>query len=233
VGEAVGDVERVQSHVEAGRYLRDRYAASLADPRSVAEPLRRALVRLGDALGTRLRELHGDGVETLRENPGTDAFVGERAVPRGAPSASLLSTAVYRSFDDMWFDPVAVGDYVPDHPATGLTRTALAWTRVRALDAVAERVEAGETMFPDDAAAVGEARASAVESLASLAASDNGVARWLATRLRSLFAEPDAALAATDRDARSVVEAYTGYRWIETVTGEAEAVAASAASEAT
>ncbi|ELZ51930.1 hypothetical protein C465_02436 [Halorubrum distributum JCM 9100] len=226
-GDAAGEVERVQSLVESGRYLRDRYAASLADPEAVAEPLRREMNRLGRAVGDRLRELHGEGVEDLRQNPGTDAFVDDRAVARGAPSAALLSSAVYRSFDDMWFDPVAFDDYEPDDPATGLTRTALAWTRLRALGDVADRVEAGETMFPDDAAAVGAARTAAVESAAALAGSENPLARWLATQFLPLFAEPEGALAAGDRNARSTVEAYTRYRWIETVTGEARTVAAS------
>ena len=229
VGDAIGDVERVQSHVEAGRYLRDRYAASLDDPVSVAEPLRREMNRVGRAVGDRLRELHGEEAEDLRRNPGTEAFVDDRAVARGAPSDALLSSAVYRSFDGMWFDPVAFGDYEPDNPATGLTRTALAWTRLRALDAVASRIEGGETMFPADPAAVGDAREAAVESAASLAGSENRLARWLATEFRTLFDEPDGALAAADRTARSTVEAYTRYRWIEIVTGEARSVAESVA----
>ncbi|TKX58958.1 hypothetical protein EXE44_05275 [Halorubrum sp. SS7] len=228
-GDAIGEVERVQAHVEAGRYLRDRYAASLGDSASVAEPLRREMSRIGREVGDRLRELHGEGVEDLRHNPGTEAFVDERAVDRGAPSDALLSSAVYRSFDGMWFDPVAFGDYVPDNPATGLTRTALAWTRLRALDAVASRVEEGDAMFPDDPAAIGDAREAAVESASSLAGSENPLARWLATEFLALFDEPDGAVAAADRTVRSTVEAYTRYRWIEIVTGEALAVAASVA----
>ncbi|ELZ46018.1 hypothetical protein C464_11785 [Halorubrum coriense DSM 10284] len=228
-GEAVGNVERVQSSVEAGRYLRDRYAASTPDPEPVAEPIRREMNRLGRAVGDRLRELHGEGVEDLRESPGTEAFVDGRAVARDAPSTSLLSSAVYRTFDDLWFDPVAFGGYEPDHPVTGLTRTALVRTRLRALDAVAARVEAGETMFPDDAAAVGSAREAAIGSAGALARSENPLARWLVTQFLPLFAVQDRALAADERSARSAVEAYTEYRWIETVAGEAEAVAASVA----
>ncbi|ELZ61551.1 MULTISPECIES: hypothetical protein [Halorubrum] len=228
-GEAVGDVERVQSYVAAGRYLRDRYQASLADPVSVGAPLRREMNRLGRAVGDRLRELHGEDVEDLRHNPGTEAFVEERAVARGAPSDALLSSAVYRSFDDMWFDPVAFGNYEPDNPATGLTRTALAWTRLRALDAVAARVENGETMFPDDAAAIVAARDAAVTAATGLVGSENPLGRWLATVFLSLFTEPDGTLAAADRTARSTVEAYTRYRWIEIVAGEAQAVAESVA----
>ncbi|WP_423997870.1 hypothetical protein [Halorubrum trapanicum] len=223
-GEGAGDVERVQSLVEAGRYLRDRYAASLDDPMAVAEPLRREMNRLGSAVGDRLRELHGEGVEDLRQNPGTEAFVEGRAVARGAPSDSLLSSAVYRTFEDLRFDPVPVDNYEPDHPATGLTRTALAWTRLRSLDDVAARVGAGETMFPADAEAVGAARSAAIESAAALAGSENPLDRWLATQFLPLFADPDGALAAGDRSARSTVEAYTAYRWIETVTGEARTV---------
>ena len=227
VGDAVGSVERVQSHVESGRYIRDRYAASLDAPEPVAEPLRREMNRLGRAVGDRLRELHGEGTEDLRRSPGTEAFVDGQAVERGAPSDALLSSALYRSFDDIRFDPVAFGDYEPDNPATGLTRTALASARLRGLDAVASRIEDGETMFPDDAAAIGDARAAAVESATSLAGSGNPLARWLATEFRPLFAEADGALAASDRTARSAVEAHTWYRWIEIVTGEASAVAAS------
>lgn len=230
-GEAVGNVERVQSYVEAGRYLRDRYAASLADPEPVAEPIRREMNRLGRVVGDRLRELHGEGVEDLRESPGPEAFVDGRGVATDAPSDSLLSSAVYRSFDGVWFDPVALGDYEPDHPATGLTRTALVLTRLRALDDIAARVEAGETMFPDGPDAIGAARGAAVASASSLADHENPLARWLATQFLPLFAEQDEALAADERSVRSAAEAYAEYRWIETVTGEAEAVAASVASE--
>ncbi|MEZ3165457.1 hypothetical protein ABNG03_15955 [Halorubrum sp. RMP-47] len=230
-GEAVGNVERVQSYIEVGRYLRDRYASSLTDPEPVAEPIRREMNRLGRAVGDRLRELHGEGVEDLRENPGPDAFVEDRGVATDAPSDSLLSSAVYRSFDGMWFDPVAVGDYEPDHPATGLTRTTLVLTRLRAVDEVAARVEAGETMFPDGPDAIGSAREAAIASTAALADHENPLARWLTTQFLPLFAKQDAALAADERSARSVAEAYAEYRWIETVTGEAEAVATSVASE--
>jgi len=228
-GEAVGNVERVQSSVEAGRYLRDRYAASVPDPEPVAEPIRREMDRLGRDVGDRLRELHGEGVEDLRESPGTEAFVDGRAVARDAPSASLLSSAVSRCFDDIWFDPVAFGGYEPDHPATGLTRTALFRTRLRALDAVAARVEAGETMFPDGPDAVGSAREAAIGSAAALAGNGNPLARWLATQFLPLLATQDQVLGGDERSARSAVEAYTEYRWIETVAAEAQAVAASVA----
>ena len=225
VGEAAGDVERVQSYVAAGRYLRYQYQASLADPEPVAEPIRGEMNRLGRAVGDRLRELHGEGVEDVLESPGTEAFIDGRDVARDAPSASLLSRTVYRCFDELWFDPIPVGDYEPDHPATGLTRTALARMRLSALDAVAARVEEGDAMFPDGAAEIGAARAGAVESAASLAASENPLGRWLATEFLPLFGEPDGALAAGDRNVQPTVEAYTRYRWIEIVTDEAQAVA--------
>jgi hypothetical protein len=223
-GESVGDVERVQSHVEAGRYLRDRYRSSLDDPVTVAEPLRREAERVGAEIGERLRELHGEETDRLRSSPGTEAFLDTRPVARDAPSVSQLSTARYRTFEDLRFDPVPVDDYEPDHPATALLRTLLARVRFRGLDALASRIEDGEAMFPDDAAAVGAARSAAVESAASLAGSEDPLNRWLATQFLPLFAEPDGALAAGDRSARSTVEAYTAYRWIETVTGEARTV---------
>ena len=226
VGEAVGDVERVQSHVEAGRYLRDRYRSSLDDPRSVEVPLTAEAKRLGGEVRDRLSALHGGETDRLRSNPGTEAFLDDRSVARDAPSASLLSTAAYRTFEDLRFDPVAIRrDRRPDHPATALTRGALAWTRLRTLDAVASRVEDGEAMFPADAEAVGSARGRAIESASSLAGSENPLARWLATRFLPLFADPDEALAADERSARSAVDAHTSYRWIETVATEARAVA--------
>ena len=229
VGEAVGDVERVQSHVEAGRYLRDRYRSSLDDPVSVAEPLRREAERLGAEIGDRLRELHGEEAERIRSNPGDDAFLDDRPVPVDAPSVSLLSTAAYRTFEDLRFDPVPLGDYTPDHPATALTRTVLARVRFRGLDAVASRIEGDEAMFPPDGAAVGAARDAAIESAATLAASENPLDRWLAARFLPLFDEPDGDLTSDDRSARRVVEAYTAYRWIETVTREARTVTESVA----
>lgn len=231
-GESVGDVERVQSHVEAGRYLRDRYRASLADPVSVDAPLTAAAKRLGTEVGDRLRELHGEEADPirLRGSPGAGAFLDDRPLARDAPSVSLLSTGLYRTFEDIRFDPVVIRrDRTPDHPATSLTRTALASARLSAIDAVASRIEDGETMFPADPEAVGEARRAAVESAASLAGSENPLARWLATELLPLFEEPDGALAAKDRNARTTVEAYTEYRWIETVAGEARAVSESVA----
>ncbi|VTT88419.1 hypothetical protein DM2_1753 [Halorubrum sp. DM2] len=228
-GESVGDVERVQSYVEAGRYLRDRYRASLAEPVSVAEPLRREAERIGAEVGDRLRELHGEETDRILSNPGDEAFLDERPVPVDAPSVSLLSTAAYRTFEDLRFDPVPVDDYEPDHPATALTRTVLARVRFRALDAVASRIEDGETMFPADAAAVGTARNAAIESATALAASENPLGRWLAAEFLPLFEEPDGALAAEERGARSTVEAFTEYRWIETVAREARTVTESVA----
>ena len=224
VGDAVGEGERVQSYVEAGRYLRDRYRSSLADPEAVAEPLRREAERVGAEVGERLRELHGGEPDRLRSSPGTEAFLDDRPVARDAPSVSQLSTARYRTFEDLRFDPIPLDDYEPDHPATAFTRTLLARVRFRGLDALASRIEDGEAMFPDDAAAVGAARSAAIESVTTLAGSENPLARWLATQFLPLFAEPDGALAAGDRNARSTVEAYTAYRWIETVTGEARTV---------
>lgn len=223
-GESIGDVERVQSYVEAGRYLRDRYRDSLADPVPVAEPLRREAGRSGAKVGDRLRALHGGETDRLRSNPGIESFLDSRPVARDAPSVSLLSTAAYRTFEDLRFDPVPVDDYEPDHPATALTRALLARVRFRGLDALASRIEDGEAMFPDDAAAVGAARAAAIESAATLAESENPLDRWLATRFLPLFAEPDKALAADERRVRSTVEAFTAYRWIETVADEARTV---------
>ncbi|TKX71401.1 hypothetical protein [Halorubrum sp. SP9] len=228
-GESVGDVERVQSSVEAGRYLRDRYRASLAAPEPVEAALRREAKRLGREVGERLEALHGEDVEEIRSNPGTESLLDERPVPRDAPSVSLLSTAGYRAFENLWFAPIPVGNYEPEHPATALVRTLLLRVRLRGLDVVASRIEAGETMFPADAAAVGAARDAAIESTASLASSANPLDRWLATQFRPLFEEPDGALTAAERDAHRVVEAYTAYRWIETVTGEARAVTESVA----
>jgi hypothetical protein len=84
-------------------------------------------------------------------------------------------------------------------------------------------------MFPAGADAVGAARDDAIESTASLAASESPLGRWLAVQFLPAFAEPDADLASDDRSARGVVRAYTAYRWIETVTTAARAVTESAA----
>jgi hypothetical protein len=227
-GESVGDVERVQSYVDAGRHLSDRYRASLADPQSVEEPLREAAERLGASVRDRLRGLHGSDAD-LRSNPGAEAFLDERPVARDAPSVSLLSNTLHRTFEDLRFDPVPVDDRPPENPATALTRTALALVRLRGLDAVASRIETGDTLFPEDRAAVREARDAAVDSAASLAASENPLDRWLAARVLPLFDGPDARLAATDPDARDAAEAFTEYRWIETVARESTSVAASVA----
>ena len=223
-GEAVGDVERVQSLIEAGRYLRDRYRNSLADPVPVAEPLRLAGQRMGDELTDRLRALHGGDTDRLRWNPGAESFLDDRPVPRDAPSVSLLSSAGYRVFEDLEFDPVPIGEYEPDHVATAFTLTLLFRVRLQALDAVASRIENGETMFPGDPEAVTAAREAAIGSAATLAGSENPLDRYLATQFLPLFAEPDGALAAGDRNARSTADAYAAYRWIEMVADEAEAV---------
>lgn len=228
-GERVGDVERVQSHVEAGRHLRDRYRASLVDPEPVDEPLRAAAERLGAAVRDRLLGLHGGDAERLRSNPGREAFLDERPVARDAPSVSLLSGALYRTFEDLRFDPVPIDDREPENPATALTRTALARARLRGLDAVASRIEGGETFFPEGAAAVEEARDAALDSAASLSTSGNPLDRWLAARFLPLFDEPDARLAATDPDVRDAAEAFAEYRWIDVVASEATAVTRSVA----
>jgi hypothetical protein len=230
-GETVGDIERTQSHVEAGRYLRDRYRASLAEPRAVDAPLREAAERVGAEIGERLRELHGDETDpiSLRGSPGTDAFLDHRPVARDAPSVSLLPRALYRTFEDLRFAPVPVpvDEYTPDHPATALTRTALARVRLRGLDALAARIEDGETLFPEDADAIGNAREDAVRSVEALSTSANPLARWLGSEFRPLFAEPDTALAGSDSQVRAVAEAFAAYRWIELVGDEVDAVLAS------
>ncbi len=141
-----------------------------------------------------------------------------------APSVSLLSRANYRTFEDLRFDPVPVDDWTPDHPATALTRTTLARVRLRALDALAARIEDGETLFPADAAAVEAARDAAVRSVEGLVTSANPLARWLGRRFRPLFAERDAALAGTDPTVRAVAEAFGTYRWIGLVADETDPV---------
>ncbi|GAA0533572.1 hypothetical protein ABNG02_09405 [Halorubrum ejinorense] len=228
-GEAVGDVERVQSYVEAGRHLRDRYRASLAASEPVGDALRRAAERIGAEIGETLREAHGEDVDRIRSNPGAEAFLDERPIPEDAPSVSLLSNALYRTFEDLRFDPIPVDDYVPDHPATAFTRTLLARARFRGIDAIASRIESGETMFPANADAVAEARDDAIESAAALAASESPLDRWLAAQFLRAFAEPDADLASEDRSARGVARAYASYRWIETVTSESRTVTESVA----
>ncbi|PAU84487.1 hypothetical protein CK500_02915 [Halorubrum salipaludis] len=228
-GEAVGDVERVQSQIEAGRHLRDRYRESLSEPRAVGAPLRAAAERVGAAIGDRLRELHEDENDPigLRGSPGMDAFLDDRPVARDAPSVSLLSRVTHRTFEDLRFDPVPVGDYTPDHPATALTRTALAGVRLRALDDLAGLIEDGETLFPEDADAVEDAREDAVRSVDRLVTSANPLARWLGGRFRPLFAEPDDALEASSPEARRAAEAFAAYRWIELIGDEADPVLAS------
>jgi len=228
-GESIGDVERVQSYVETGRYVRDRYRASLAEPVSVAEPLRREAERIGAEVGDRLRELHGGDTDRIRSNPGDEGFLDDRPLARDAPSVSLVSTALYRTFEGLRFDPVPVDDDEPDHPATALTRTALASARFRALDAVVSRIEDGETMFPADAAAVGAARDAAIESATALAESENPLDRWLAAQFLPLFDEPDTALGASEPSVRRIAEAFTEYRWIKTVASEAQTVTESVA----
>ena len=229
VGEAVGDVERVQSYVEAGRHLRDRYRSSLTASDPVADALRRAAKRIGAEIGETLSAARGEDAERLRSNPGAEAFLDERPIPEDAPSVSLLSTALYHTFEDVRFDPIPLDDYEPEHPATAFTRTVLARARFRGIDALASRIEAGETMFPASADAVGAARGDAIESASSLAASESPLGQWLAAQFLPAFAEPDRALASGDRDARGVVDAYTTYRWIETVTTAARTTTESAA----
>lgn len=226
-GESIGDLERVQSYVEAGRYLRDRYRASLVDPEPVGEALRDAAERLGGEVRDRLRTLHGGDVDRLRSNPGEEAFLDERPVARDAPSVSLLSAALYRTFEDVRFDPIPLDDRVPENPATALTRTALARVRLRGLDAVASRIEEGETLFPTDVAAVGEARDEAIGSASSLATSENPLDRWLAAQFLPLFAESDARIAATDPGVRDAAEAFAEYRWIDVAARESTTVTAS------
>lgn len=224
-GRTVGDIERIQSHIDAGRYLRDRYRASLATPRDVEASLRAETARLGVELTDQLRELHGGEADRIRSHPGIEAFLAEQPVARGAPSLSLLSRASGRTFEDLWFDPVAIDGHRPDHPATALCRTTLAQVRLNALDVVAAWIEDGETLFPQDADTVEAAREAAIDAIAALTTADNRLQRWLGIRFISLFAEPDAALAATASDARPVARAFATYRWIETVADEGAAVA--------
>lgn len=223
-GDTVGRLERIQSYVDAGRYLRDRYRGSLATARDVEAALRAETTRLGRDLTERLRELHDDGTDRLYSHPGTDAFLSEEPVARGAPIRLLLRRAAGDTFEDVRFDPLAIDGHRPDHPATGLCRSALATARLHALDVVASWIEDGETLFPEDGAAVGAAREAAIDAVTALTAAPNGLARWFGTQLVPSFAEPDAELGATAPETRTVARAFTTYRWIETVATEAAAV---------
>jgi hypothetical protein len=230
-GRTVGEIERIQSQIEAGGYLQAQYLEMVEEPQPIDAALRSGLDALGSDVQDQLRALHDEEEDRLFRNPGIEAFFDRRPVGENAPSIELLSRAVRRTFEDISFDPVAAEGYEPTHPATTLCRNLLALVRLSACDELGELIEDGEDLFPKDGATVDAAREEAIDSVSKLAVADNPLRRWLATQILPLFEEPDEILSAESPTTREITRAYTEYRWISLVTSETEAVA-STASEA-
>lgn len=231
VGRTVGEIERVQSQVEAGTYLHAQYLETVDESEGINAALRSGIDTLGSDVEEWVETLHYEEEERLFTTPDIEAFFDKRRVAKNAPSIELLSRAVGRIFDEIRFDPVAIEGYEPTHPATAVCQTMLALVRLSACDELGGLIEDGQNLFPNDGATVDAAREDAIASVLRASEADNPLRRWLATRILPLFDEPDKILSAESPTTREITRAYTEYRWISLVASESKSVA-STASEA-
>ncbi len=223
-GRTVGQLERIQSQIEAGQYLQARYLETVDEPQPIDAALHTEVETLADDVEAWKQELYDREEDILFRVPDTEVFFDTQPVDENAPSLRLLSRAVRRTFEDIRFDPVVVEGYEPSHPATALCRTMLALARLSACEKLGTLIEAGEDLFPPDGATVDVARQEAIDSVANAAAADNPLRRWFATQMLPLFEKPEEILAAASATTREIVEAYTAYRWIQLFASETEAV---------
>ena len=230
-GRTVGEIERIQSQIEAGGYLQAQYLETIEEPQTIDRPLRAGIDTLGRDIEEWIQELHDEKEDRLFRYPGIEAFFDRQPVAENAPSLKLLSRALRRTYEDIRFDPVAVEDYEPTHPATTLCRTMLTLVQLSACDELGGLIEDGENLFPEDGATVDSARGEAIGSVVGLAEATNPLQRWLATQILPLFDEPETILSAESPTTREITRAYTEYRWISLVASESESVV-STASEA-
>lgn len=231
VGRAVGEIERVQSQIEAGTYLHAQYLETVDEPQAITAALQSGIDALGSDVEEWVEKLHDEDEERLFSPPDAEAFFETRGVTEDAPSMRLLSRVIRRTFEEIRFDPVAIEDYEPTHPATTVCQTMLALVRLSACDELGGLIEDGQNLFPEDGATVDAAREDAIVSVAGLAEAANPLQRWLTTQFLPVFDEPETILSAESPSTREITQAYTEYRWISLVASEGKSVA-STASEA-
>lgn len=217
VGRLAGDIERVRAELELAAFLRDRYVDGLAQPRPIAGDLTAAVDALAPKLERRFRRLHDGEPERLMVAPSADELL-TRDVPRDAPGARLLSGKVYELFRESRYGPVALPWVDVTHPALTVRETFRAVSLLDAVDAVRERVDGGDDLFPPDARTIREAREGAIDAVDGLVRATSPIERWMGWRLVPTFDGPDEVLTAvTGPDDREIASAYGEYVWIEAV----------------
>jgi len=198
-GRTIGEIERIQSQVEAGGYLQAQYLKTVDEPTTIDAALRSGLDTLESDIEEWVQVLHDEEEDRLFRYPGIEPFFERRSVAENAPSLELLSRGLGQTYENIRFDPIAVEGYEPTYPATTLCRTMLALVRLSACDELGGLIEDGEDLFPKDGATVDAAREEAIDSVSKLSAADNPLQRWLATQILPLFEEPDKILSQSHR----------------------------------
>lgn len=227
-GQAVGTTFRRQARVDAAIDVHDRYVESLDEPMAIDETLDSAVTTIGAAVQNRVLRLHDedDPEDPLYYLPVEDLL--EEDPPRDEPGVRLLSNVTNAMFDPMiTAEPLAWPDWDVSEPALAIVRTHWFLAMIDAIEALAVRIDAGDDLFPPDAATVRSAREDAIDRVDDLVAADSPLTQSAAVRRSNAFGAPDESFdSETVPELQDVTSAYGRYVWIEAV---AEAVPAATA----
>ncbi|QCC59770.1 hypothetical protein DVR14_14495 [Natrinema thermotolerans] len=211
-------LERRWRRIRAGDAIRTRYVDSLAEPRSIAADLERAVDALGPHVRDRIADYTREGERLAPVDPVT---LLDRDANPDEPGVRLLSRKLGETFDRVWTGPLPSreGDVSSTPQAICLTERTLA--AVGAVAPIVDRLDGGDELFPDGADAVREARGAAIDAVASLG-DDSPLETWLARSLVIALADVDETLArATVSDLEAIAGAYGEYVWLESVARSA------------
>lgn len=224
VGRQVADTERARTTVAAGEHLRDRYVDSLAEPRPITDALTSGIDDLAPRVESRFdRYYDPDRTHFRHVQVDPETFL-ERDTTPGEPGLDLLSEKLYDIVDRTSKRRLAWPGEDVSHPAVTIRRTHRTLATFDGIDALIERLDDGDDLFPVDGTAVREARSTAIDAVAELSASESPLETWLARTLVEAFEGPDEALASvseTDPDLHAVASAYGEYVWIESIARSA------------
>lgn len=215
-GQAAADLEHSRTEAAVAEHLRDRYVSTLSDPEPTVDRLEAAIERLADDVREHFRSLYGDDVrDPLLHGPSVDDYLS-RDVARDAPGADLLQ----REFRAYFRRGPWPGEE-PAEPALQLRRTHDAFSRLDAFDAIRDRIDDGDDLFPRDAAEIEGARTRAIDRVEELSASRSPLDRWQAWTLVPEIGLADERLSSAS-GRRGYARAHTGYVWIATLAETVE-----------
>ena len=223
-GQRAADTERARTTVAAGEHLRDRYVDSLADPRPITDALTSGIDDLAPQVESRFDRYYDSDRAYFRHVQVDPETFLDRDVTPGEPGADLLSEKLYDIVDRTSKSRLAWPGEDVSHPAATIRRTYRTLATFDGIDALIERLDDGDDLFPTDGTTVREARSTAIDAVAELSASASPLETWLARPLVGAFEDPDEALASiseTDPDLHAVASVYGEYVWIESLARSA------------